>query len=87
MPKRDPDPTDPMTRTGVEIPADLEEVEEMARAFAEEFAATGWNEARLAEMFVNPFYAGPHLAWRQLGERRVHELIAEAVRPWRRAHA
>ena len=87
MPKREPDPADPMTRTGVEIPADLEEVEEMARAFAEEFAAMGWNEARLAKMFESPYFAGPHLAWRQLGEERIHILITEAVRPWRNSHA
>jgi hypothetical protein len=87
VPRRDPDPTDPMTRTGVEIPADLDEVEAMARAFAEEFAATGCDEEQLLEMFQRPFYAGPHLAWTQLGEAKVRAVIAEAVRPWRRFHA
>ena len=60
MPKRDPDVADPMTRTGVEIPADLEEVEEMARAFAEEFAATGWDEARLAGLVTRNSMIGTH---------------------------
>jgi len=79
MPKHEADETDPMTLTGVEVPAEKRDVEEMARAFAEEFVATGWDEAQLVSMFENPFYAGPHLAWSQLGERRVRALIAETV--------
>jgi hypothetical protein len=62
----------------------------MARGFAEEFAASGWDEERLLAMFRTPFYLGPHLALEQLGEARVREIVAEAVRPWtqwRNAHA
>jgi hypothetical protein len=65
----------------------------MARGFAEEFAASGWDEARLLAMFEQPFYLGPHLAWKQLGEERVRGIVADAVRPWksllarRNAHA
>ena len=87
MPKQDPDATDPMALTGVETPAARADVEAMALGLAEEFAAQGYDETRLLRMFRNPFYAGPHLAFRQLGEARIRELIADAVRPWRDLHA
>ena len=87
MPHGDPDPTDPLTLRGVEVPAEEGDVVAMARGFAEEFAASGWDEARLLAMFRNPFYLGPHLAFEQLGEARIKEIITEALRPWRNAHA
>ena len=59
----------------------------MAAAFAEEFAAMGWDEARLLHLFRNRGYAGPHMAWQQLGEERIRTLIEEAVSPWRNLHA
>jgi hypothetical protein len=87
MPKDDPDFTDPMTVVGVETPATAKDVEAMARAFAEEFAFSGWDAPRIEALFRNPFYAGPHLAWKTLGDARVRALVAEAVRPWRNRHA
>lgn len=87
MPHGDPDPTDPMTLRGVEVPAEEGDVVAMAQGFAEEFAASGWDEARLLAMFQSPFYLGPHLAWKQLGEARVREIVAEALRPWKSLHA
>jgi len=83
MPRDNPDPEDPMSLTGVEVPADEADVVEMARTFAEEFARSGWDEARIAEMFSSPRFAGPHMAFQQLGEKRVRALIEEALRPWR----
>jgi len=83
MPHGDPDPTDPLTLRGVEVPAEEGDVLAMARGFAEEFAACGWDEPKLLAMFQSPFYLGPHLAMEQLGEARVREIVAEAVRPWR----
>jgi len=87
MPRQEPDATDPMTLTGVEFPATEEDVVEMARAFAGEFAMSGWDGDRLLHLFRNPRYGGPHLAWKQLGEERVREVIEEALLPWRNAHA
>jgi hypothetical protein len=87
MPHGEPDPSDPFLLQGVEVRAEEGDVVAMARAFAEEFAASGWDEPRLVAMFKAPFYAGPHLAWRQLGEARIRALVAEAVRPWRSIHA
>jgi hypothetical protein len=84
MPHGDPDPRDPFALRGVEVPAEEGDVVAMAKGFAEEFAAAGWDEPRLLAMFKAPFYLGPHLAWQQLGEKRVREIVAEAVRPWSR---
>jgi hypothetical protein len=86
MPHGDPDPTDPLTLRGVEMPAEEGDVLAMARGFAEEFAASGWDEPRLLAMFQAPFYLGPHLALEQLGEARIRQIVAEAVRPWRALH-
>jgi hypothetical protein len=87
MPYDDPDPQDPMTLDAVAMPASLEDVEAMARGFAEEFAASGWDEDRLLVLFHAPFYAGPHSALLQLGEDRIRTIVTEAVAPWRNAHA
>jgi hypothetical protein len=82
MPHGDPDPTDPLTLTGVEVPAEEGDVLAMARGFAEEFAACGWDEPKLLAIYQSPFYRGPHLAFRTLGEARIRAIVAEAVRPW-----
>ncbi len=93
MPKDDPDATDPLTLTGVEVPAGRDDVRAMAVAFAEEFLAMGWDEAGLLTVFSRPAYAGPHLAWTQLGEAEVRRIVAEtsqaarAFRARRTAHA
>ena len=84
MPKDDPDPSDPHVLVGVSLPASPEATTEMARAFAEEFAAMGWDEARLLGLFKRPFYAGPHQAYRLLGEETTLSIIREAVQVWGR---
>ena len=71
MPKNEPEAGDPMSIHGVELRVELDDVVEMARAFAEEFAAQGYDEPRLIHVFRSPYYAGPRLAWDQLGETRV----------------
>jgi hypothetical protein len=86
MSHREPEADDPMTLEAVGIPASREDVEAMARGFAEEYAFWGWDEGRILELFRHPFYAGPHLAMRQLGEPRIREIVAEAVSPWRNRH-
>jgi hypothetical protein len=87
MPHDDPDPEDPLTLTGVELPAEAGEVRAMAEAFAEEFLMLGFPPGRVAAMFADARYAGPHLAFRQLGEAAVRELVDEVARPWRQRHA
>jgi len=83
----EPDAEDPMTLEAVTLDATRDEVEAMARGFAEEFAMWGFDEPRILELFRNPFYAGPHLALRQLGEESVRAIVAEALLPWRNPHA
>ena len=84
MPYREPDPEDPMQRVGVTIPVeDDSSCREMAACFAEEYARQGWNRRRLLEMFSSAFYSGPHLAWLQLGEEAVTEIIDQAVQMWK----
>ena len=84
MPYGDPDPQDPNMLVGVSVPADPEAVREMAYAFAEEFAALGFDERRLLALFKQPFYAGPHRAYRALGETAIRSIIAESIGVWGR---
>ncbi len=74
---------DPMELIGVELPADAEAMRDMAYVFAEEFARIGHDETWLLRVFRNPFYAGPHRAYRALGEPAVREIITDCVRAWR----
>ncbi len=84
MPYDEPDETDPMVLIGVELPADGSTSEESCRVLAEEFARMGIGEERLMELFRNPFYAGPHHAFRVLGEDRVRAIVHEYVEVWGR---
>ncbi len=83
MPYGEPDPDDPNVLVGVALPGGPEAVREMAFAFAEEFAAMGYEEERLLALFRRPFYAGAHRAYRLLGEEAVRCIVAESVAPWR----
>jgi len=84
MPYDDPDPSDPNVLVGVALPANRGSIEEMARAFAEEFAALGFEEERIVNIFRRPFYAGAHQAFRVLGEAEVRKLVRESVQVWGR---
>jgi len=76
MPYEDPDPTDPMTLHGVAVDTDDSNATiEMASCFIEEYARMGFSADRLLRIFQNPGYAGPYLAYRLLGERRIVSLI------------
>ncbi|MFQ5525434.1 MAG: hypothetical protein ACE5GX_04165 [Thermoanaerobaculia bacterium] len=84
MPYREPDPQDPHELVGVTVPGDRESMREMAATFAEEFAALGFNEDRLLDLFRKPQYAGAHRAYRELGEVEVRRIVAEALEVWGR---
>ncbi len=75
---------DPMELLGVLLPAGADAMTEMACVFAEEFAKLGFDERRLLRLFSNPFYAGPHEAYRALGEPVIREIVGECVRAWGR---
>lgn len=82
---KDPDPDDPMELVGVEMPADPEATRDMAYVLAEEFARTGMDGEAILGLFRNPFYAGPHRAYRALGDAAVREIIEECIEVWGRA--
>jgi hypothetical protein len=84
MPYRDPDPEDPQVLVGVSLPAGRVEMGEMANAFAEEYAAMGFDENRIIALFHNPFYAGAHRALAALGEEEIERIARESVEVWGR---
>jgi hypothetical protein len=64
---------------GVAVPGDAGTLRDMAYAFAEEFARMGLDAGRIVRLFATPFYAGPHRAWRGLGEAAVRAIVEECV--------
>ena len=84
MPYDDPDPEDPMLLVGVELPADRASQLEMACAFAEEFARSGYGASQILALFKEPFYGGAHRAFLDLGEEVVAALVNETVGVWGR---
>ena len=69
MPKREADSEDPMELVGVRLPVEGDTaLREMAECFAEEFIRLGHSEEETLGLFRDPFYAGPHEAYRNLGE-------------------
>ena len=82
MPYRDPEPDDPHELVGVAIPGDLESMREMAATFAEEFAALGYDEEHLLNLFSQPFYAAAHRAYKVLGEVEIRRIVRESLAVW-----
>jgi hypothetical protein len=82
MPYNDPDPGDPSVLVGVGLSCSEKELREMAASFAAELAEIGYDEDRILGIFQKPFYAGPHMAWRQLGETQIRVVVSEAVEFW-----
>jgi hypothetical protein len=70
---------DPLEPTAVTLPAGREAVAYMGRCFVEEFARLGFRRNALMALFRSPFYQGPHLVYRQLGEGFVQGLIEEEM--------
>ncbi|MCK6456367.1 MAG: hypothetical protein L6Q92_07535 [Phycisphaerae bacterium] len=80
MPYDDPDPTDPMTLTGVEIATDDPgAIRAMAECFIEEYVRLGLSAEAIAELFESRRYAGPTLALDGLGSKVILELIQEQM--------
>ncbi len=46
-------------------------VDEMAEAFIVEFMRMRWTKDAILNVFRNPFYAGPHSAYKEKGEHYV----------------
>ena len=81
----EPDFSDPSELVGVGLAAGREATEDMAYAFAEEFARMGHDEATILNLFRNPFYGGAHQAYRALGAEAVQGIVGECVAVWGRA--
>ena len=78
MPYHEPDETDPMTLTGVELEVDdADAVQDMALCFVEEYVRLGQSEEAIFEIFASGVFAGPSLAYRQLGPDTIREIVRE----------
>ena len=84
MPYEDPDITDPMMFVGVTLPGNAEATQDMAYAFAEEFARMGYSAERILHLFRTPFYKGAHGAHKALGEASIRKIVNECVGVWGR---
>lgn len=78
MPYDDPDPADPLTLHGIELPTDdAEAVRDMAACYIEEYFRLGLSAQAVASMFERGEFAGPSMALQQLGPEMISEMIAE----------
>ncbi|MFQ5502589.1 MAG: hypothetical protein ACE5EQ_09860 [Phycisphaerae bacterium] len=81
MPYEDPDPTDPLTLHGVSVETDNADAHrEMAECFIEEFLRMGFDRERLLKLFQTSGYAGPFMAYQELGEAEILKMLDEQIR-------
>ncbi len=83
MPYNEPDATDPMTLHGAVVETDDANVQrEMATCFIEEYMRMGYGRDRVLSMFKIQDYIGPYMAYRELGEAAIIELIDHQAAIW-----
>ena len=70
---------DPMEPVAVAVPGDEDSMAEMGRCFVDEFVRMGWRRNALLALYRDPFFQGPHLVYRKMGEEWVQSLIEEAL--------
>jgi hypothetical protein len=63
----------------VAVRADGVDATEIAVAFAAEFARLGYSGSRILKLFFDSFYVQAHTALRQLGERTIRHIVANAI--------
>lgn len=80
MPYNDPDNTDPMLLNRVTIETDDDRMADMAACFIEEYLRMGFDGDRVLDIFRTRGYAGPHMAFEALGERRIRAMIGDQIR-------
>jgi len=73
------EPEDPLEPVALAVPGDEDSIAEMGRCFVEEFVRMGWRRNALMTLFRDPFFQGPHLVYRKMGEEWVRALIDEAL--------
>lgn len=84
MPHENPDPSDPMTLTGVGFECeDDTPTREMAECFVEEFLRSGVPAEQVLELFRKPDFAAAHHAYRTLGEECIAEMVDDFARAYR----
>jgi hypothetical protein len=83
MPYNDPDPTDPNMLVGVELATNADMTRDMAYVFAEEFARLGFDKERILRIFTQPFYAGAHRAYLELGAEEMERIVDECLAIWK----
>ncbi len=72
-----------MTLHGVAVETgDDAAVREMAECFVEEYARMGFGADRILRMFATKGYAGPHLAYRLLGEAAIGAMVRKVLERW-----
>jgi hypothetical protein len=75
--EKEEDPSDfELTHYVVPGEAGRDHIKEMAEAFIIEFKRMRWTDEAILNVFCNPFYAGPHYVYKELGEEFVVELLA-----------
>lgn len=80
MPFDDPDMTDPMSFHAIEVETDnLNSLREMAVCFVEEYARMGFSAERIMALFQRNDFAGPALAYRELGSSSIAEIIEAQI--------
>ncbi len=84
MPYHNPESGDPNMLVGVTLPSSAAASREMAEAFASEFAQLGFDRNAVLTLFLDPFYAAAHAAWRLLGEQEIVRIVDESAEFWSR---
>jgi hypothetical protein len=79
MPFQEPDPTDPALLVGVTLPASENAGTELAYAFAEEYAAMGFDAEWILQMFRAPLYTIAHNVHQKLGDEAIVRIVQECV--------
>ena len=69
------DKEDPFEMKMMEIPGG--NIEHQALVMAEEFRDMGTTEKELMNMFSNPYYGGLYMAYAQLGQESIEEIICQ----------
>ncbi len=87
MPKDEFDFEDPFELNGMAFLTREDTTTGMAECFAEEFMRMGYNHKQVLELFRNPQYLGPHMAYEKRGEPFIRDLITDVFARWGRTVA
>ena len=66
-----------MVQAFLNLPADEDFYDQMARTFIEEYMMMGWSDEEIFSLFQEPFYRGTHDVLQKKGELFVKNLIHE----------